>query len=324
MSYNHRENGYENQYAQGPNNAGSDLQAAMQADIAERANRKRKRWLVVFIIALVVLVASLVALGVIAFSYMQGQQKYAQIADTADVDASGFSENADIRTLTVDWDALRKANPDTVAWVYVPGTVINYPIVQGKDNEHYLYYDFDGDAGWLADYGAVFLDYQNKPNWTDPSYFIYGHHMNDGSMFADIANMQDQERFDKSRIVYLLTPKGNFRLRSFSLVHCSADEPIVMTSFSDKKEMTSYIQDKIDRSIVKTGTIPKAKDITKSFAFATCDNYSSGRYVLFTYVLDTSVSDLAGEVGIKEGDDGASSFVDDLETQDSSKQSDKE
>ena len=267
-------------------------------------------WNVVFVIALVVFIVSVSLLGLIFLSYCQGKMKYNDIADKGDIDTAAVDK--DYRGVTIDWDALLAANPDTVGWIYVPGTAINYPVVQGGDNEYYLTHDFDGDAGWLANYGAIFLDYRNKRDWTDQAYFIYGHHMNDGSMFADVAGMSDQGRFDSCRTAYFLTPNGNFKLRTFTLVHCDADDPLVETTFASKEDMTAYLQDKMDRSIVECKDAPKASQIKKVFALATCDNYSAGRYVLYTYVEGTSVDGLEGQIGISEGEDGSVELVDDL------------
>lgn len=289
----------------------TDYIAEMPSDASEAAvgatgageGRKRGPWFVVFIIALVVFIGSLVALGAILYSYFQGQQKYVEIAETSNFDPSTV-DSEPLAQVTVDWDALRAVNPDTVGWVYVPNSRINYPIVQGQDNEHYLTYDFDGDQGWLAEYGSVFLDARNKGDWSDQLSFVYGHHMNDGSMFADIAGFVDQARFDECRTVYLLTPQGNYRLRSFSLVHCSAYDPIVETSFESAEVMTNYIQDKMDRSVVSVSDAPKASDIKKAFAFATCDNNSSGRYVLFCYIDDASAEGLSGVLGLSQDNEG--------------------
>ena len=241
------------------------------------SHAKINRWRTVLAIATVVFVAALVALAVICFSYLQGQQKYGGLAEHVDLqadDVSGFS---------IDWDALRAVNPDVVAWVYIPGTNVNYPVARGKDNEYYLSHDFAGEEGWLARYGSVFMDYRNDPSWSDAAYFLYGHHMSDGSMFSAIAEMADQKRFDAERAVYLLSPSASFKLRTFSLVHCAADEQIVQTGFASAADMAAYIQDKIDRSVVDVGEIPAADGIAKSFAFATCDNVSDGRYVLYAY-----------------------------------------
>lgn len=267
-------------------------------------------WRVVFVISLIVFVAALIALGAIAYSYFEGQMKYGKVADDAGfdpADVEGLSE------ASIDWDALLAVNGDTVAWLYVPNTNINYPVVRGSDNEYYLTHDFDGAQGWLANYGAVFMDYRNAPDWSDQSYFLYGHHMNDGSMFADVAGLMSQERFDECRILYLLTPSGNFKLRTFAMVHVPADDPLVQMGYDSPEDMASYVQDKIDRSVVNPGDVPEASKIMKTFALSTCDNlYSDGRYVLYAYIEETSATGLSGNLGIEVEGGQASGFVNDL------------
>lgn len=273
------------------------------------ARAKRNPWRVVFAISLVVLIASLVALGVIWFSYFQGQQKYGELAEYADLgDMSGASDQ--LASLDVDWDSLRAINPDIVAWVYIPGTPVNYPVVRGSDNDYYLTHDFDGDQGWLANYGAIFMEYTNRLEWVDDAYFVYGHHMNDGSMFASIADMHDQGRFDACRTVYLLTPQMNLRLRSFALVRCDSDEAIVQTMFNTLEDRAAYVQDKLDRSVVNVGVVPEATDISKVFAFTTCDNYDDGRYVLFTYIEGTTVEGLVGVISANSEEGVTSGLAD--------------
>ena len=287
----------------------SDWERYSRANVENSIGRRKGGpWKAVFVIALIVLVGSLGTLGVIGFSYFQGQQKYQNVSQLANVGEGTVlpsSAGAEIEPdkLSVDWEALRAANPDTVAWVYIPGTSISYPVVRGTDNEFYLTHDFDGEAGWLANYGAIFMDYRNKPNWSDQCYFIYGHHMNDGSMFAGIVGFEDQARFDECRSVYLLSPSGNFKLRTFSLIHCSADEEFVISRFDDKAKMNEYVANVISRSVVEALDCPPVDSINKVFAFATCDNESWGRYVLYAYVEGSSDGGLTGtiELDLSEG-----------------------
>ena len=279
-------------------------------------------WRVVFVIAIIVLVASLIGLGAMAFSYLQGQMKYDEVAKTSGFDADDI-ESAELAEVTVDWDALLAANPETVAWLYVPHTNINYPIVQHSDNDYYLTHDFDEDAGWLANYGAVFMDYRNKADWSDQMYFIYGHHMNDGSMFTDLAGMTEQARFDECRTLYLLTPKGNFKLNSFAMQHIEADEEVVQQNFPKAEDMVAYVQSAIDRSTADPGDIPKAADIDKVFALATCDNLTTdGRYILYAYVEETTAKGLTGDLGLSESEGQTTGFANDLQVEEKAPESD--
>ena len=276
-------------------------------------NRKRSKWTVVLIVSVVVLIGSLTALGVIAFSYLQGQQKYDLLDQFVSDDVSGDAETSG--GLAVDWDALLAINPQTVAWVYMPNTSISYPVVQTDDNDYYLTHDFDEDQGWLANYGSIFMDYRNNPNWNDGAYFIYGHHMKDGSMFADLAKLRLQERFDECRTMYLLSPRGNFKLHTFTLIHCAADDAIVQTTFETRDDMAAYVKDKEDRSIVYVDDMPAPGRVGKVFAFATCDNILEGRYVLYAYVEKTTADGLEGQIGLWEEDGQTGGFIDELQSE---------
>ena len=254
-------------------------------------SKKGGPWRVVFWIALIVLVASLAVLGALLFSYWQGQNTYDKIADQA-FEAPRDVEGAALEDLQVDWDALRAVNPDVVGWIYIPGTIVNYPIVHTDNDERYLTYDFNGEQGWGATFGTIFLQAANAGDFSDANNIVYGHHLNNGSMFACLADMQDDAGFNAHRTVYLLTPQGSYKLRTFSMVHCAADDPLAQASFADEAEQTAYVQDKIDRSVAKPdGELPAADEMDHTFAFVTCDNLpSDGRYVLFSYVEDSTVA----------------------------------
>jgi len=261
-------------------------------------------WRVVFVIALIVFVGSLIALGVIGFGYLSGRNVYNDVAplglqDTADVEGSSLAD------LTVDWAALLEKNPDTVGWVYIPGTVVNYPIVHTTDNEKYLTADFLGGQGAVVRFGTLFLDAANKGDFSDPNSFIYGHHMNDGSMFACIDTFRDADEFNAHRTIYILTPQANYRLTTFSLVICNGNDPLAQPRFSSPGEMQQYFQDKIDRSVVTpSGPAIAAQDISKCIVLVTCDySVTDGRAALFASVVETSTptgssgQQGAGEVG---------------------------
>lgn len=252
--------------------------------------RRKGPWRVVFWIALVILVVSLAALGAIVFSYWQGQNAYDSIAQEvfappADMDGVSLAD------LRVDWDTLKAKNPDTVGWVYIPGTMVNYPIVHTTDDEKYLTTDFDGRQTWGATYGSIFLSAANAPDFSSTNNIIYGHHLNNGSMFAAIAGFEDEAKFNASRTVYVLTPQGNYKLRSFSLVHVAANDPLAQVSFASDEERVAYVQDKVDRSVVTVPDTPPVAGINRIFSFATCDNLpTDGRFVLFTYIADSTVA----------------------------------
>lgn len=252
--------------------------------------KKGGLWRIVFWAALAVFALSLAVLGFIGFSYWQGQHNYDKVAEQA-FGTSGDIEGTTLSDITVDWEALWAINPDVVGWVYVPGTIVNYPVLYSGDDKTYLTRDIYGNEGgwWMADYGAVFLSGMNKSDFSDKNNIIYGHNLLNGSMFADLAKLTNQSEFDAHRTVYLLTPKGNYRLTAFADVNVSSTDPLAQVSFSDDDAYTAYVQDKIDRStVVPQEGMPSAEGITQTFAFSTCDHDHAGdmRYVLFCTVAE--------------------------------------
>lgn len=82
----------------------------------------------------------------------------------------------------LDYDKLYSINSDAVGWIEIPGTKLSEPLVIGKDNDKYLWYNFYGKRYPLT--GAIFIDYKNNKNLQDPLTYIFGHHMYDESKFT--------------------------------------------------------------------------------------------------------------------------------------------
>ena len=269
-------------------NYGSQARLNYSKNSGSRRSRKNP-WRVVFVVSLVVLIAALIGLGAIAFQYISQQRAYDDLEQYASL---SDSENMTLADLTVDWDALRAVNPDIVAWIYVPDSPINYPVVQGDDNEEYLHKAFDGSTGWLASAGTIFLDSTNSSDFSDRNSALYGHHMNDGSMFASLSDWQNNDEFNAHRDIYVLTPQGNYRLKTFALVKTTGDDALVQTTFSSDESYQSYIQDKLDHSVTtQQGEVLSAADIRQSMLLSTCEySQADGRAVLFAAVVETTVA----------------------------------
>ena len=292
------------------------------ADSAENAavnpvgteNKKRKKgsvlWRVVFWVSLVVFLGALAALAYIGWGYYSSDKGYKDVATQAlSVESSESSAVAKVMQeqeepevaglalgdLEVDWEYLRSVNSDIVAWVYMPGTRINYPVVKGVDNDQYLWTDFNRTS---SRNGSIFIDSANTGTFNDQNNVLYGHHMNDGSMFACISNvLPDPGEFNAHRTVYVLTPQLNYKCRTFSIIKTDGWDLLVQTSFKDNKERTDYVQDKIDRSVVQPDDgFPKPEEVKQLFTFSTCDYAKdNGRAVMFAQPVETAVPKSAPE-----------------------------
>lgn len=136
------------------------------------------------------------------------------ILDTAEIEIpikdseSNAEDTATVTTYKLDFNNLFSINSSTVGWINVPGTSINYPVVQSSDNSFYLSHSFDksnNKAGW------IFADYRNKFDGTDKNIIIYGHNRMDSSMFATLKNTQKQDWLNNknNRYITFTTPSRN-------------------------------------------------------------------------------------------------------------------
>jgi len=146
---------------------------------------------VLFVALFVVFIQSAGDIVVPLAEYRAAQGEYRETREVARrpvVDAD--AETADDEP-AIAWAALREIGPEIIAWIEVPGTRIDYPIVQGRDNDWYLRHTVSGERNPS---GAVFVDYRSAPDFSAPHTIIYGHNMQDGSMFAGLHGW-DGDRF---------------------------------------------------------------------------------------------------------------------------------
>jgi len=113
----------------------------------------------------------------------------------------------------VDFPGLRGGAPGALAWITVPETQINYPVVQWTDNKRYL--DITA-AGQPSRYGAIFMDYRNSADFSDFYTIIYGHNMRNGKMFGTLKSFRESAFFDRVKYGFLQTPEKTYRLEFFA------------------------------------------------------------------------------------------------------------
>ena len=178
---------------------------------------------------------------------------------------------------TIDFDKLKKENPDTVGYIRVKNTDINYAVVKTDDNKYYLDHNFKKEyniAGW------IFADYRNKFNGEDKNITIYGHNMRDGSMFGTLKNILDEEWYsNKDNLnVTLLTEKGTLNYEVFSVYKIKKEGYYALNSFKDDKEYEKFIKEMKDRSKVDFKKEVSSDD--KILTLSTCARNNNYRVVL--------------------------------------------
>ena len=268
----------------------------MDENTTPRRSRRRRKNSAVRIILIVLCI---VLLCVFAYSgykiistilgYKQAEKAYDEVANQyATVVASptpvpvesdkpqGDGIDPEVSPLNIDFDGLRAQSTDYVAWIYCPNTKINYPVAYTDDNFYYL----DHIPGEIQNAnGTIFIDCRNASDFSDQNTCIYGHNMNDGSMFATLRNYRDESFYPDHPVMYLSTPDFNYRL---DLIAGFITEPTSFAyamNFDSPEQFMGHIQLIKDLSTFKSDVEVNETDHIVTLSTCTYER-DDGRYVI--------------------------------------------
>ena len=170
----------------------------------------------------------------------------------------------------------QEQNPDTIGYLKVEGTRIDYPVVQGDDNDYYLNYTFDHV---LATRGSIFLDYgvSFDPEELPRHMLIHGHHMRDGSMFQNVTLYKNKAYFEEHPYLYFETLYVETIWQVFSVYVCAANEYVPM-AFRDDEAFIAYAQKTAERSMYPVEVSFTADDVIMTLN--TCSYEFNGAHTL--------------------------------------------
>ena len=183
----------------------------------------------------------------------------------------------------VDFKLLKQENPDTVAYLKVNGTNIDYVVVKGNDNSYYLNHNFNKKvnvSGW------IFADYHNKFNGTDTNIVIYGHNTMDGSMFGTLKNVltKDWNQEEDNKKIMLVTSKDINYYKVFSVYKIEEEDYYINTTFNTDKEFEDFIKRLKFRSIYQYEVSVTKND--KILTLSTCTVDGTKRVVLHAKLMN--------------------------------------
>lgn len=162
-------------------------------------------------------------------------------------------------------EEIKKINPDVVAWINIKDTNIDYPILQGKDNDFYLKHNIYKEKSRAA---SIFMDYRNNAAFEDQNTILYGHNMKDGSMFRDLLYYEQPWFFKKHKIINIETAKGTLKYEVFSVYVTDVNFNYLITNFDNEKEYEDFLNIIKEKSKVKSDVAVSAKD--KIITLSTC------------------------------------------------------
>ena len=165
----------------------------------------------------------------------------------------------------MDFYALRQQNPDVLGWILIPGTRVSYHVVQGTDNSYYLDHTWRGGKNSV---GAIFMDYRNSGDLSDFNTIIYGHRMNNRSMFGTLSQYKSRSYWQAHPYVYLTDDSGTHRYEIFAAGEVSVDSDVYRLGLRSDSSRQSFLDSCLALSALNTGVTPHVYD--KVLTLSTC------------------------------------------------------
>jgi len=189
------------------------------------------------------------------------------VNDTNEEETSDYWYYIKFPLIDVDITELKEKNSDTVGWINVNNTNINYPFVQTKDNSYYLNHSFDkkyNEAGW------VFLDYRNNNDLNNKNTILYAHSRLDKTMFGSLSKVLKSSWYNNkdNHIIRLSTDTENTLWQIFSVYKIPEESYYITTNFNNNEEYNKFLNTIKQRSIHNFNTNLDTND--KILTLSTC------------------------------------------------------
>lgn len=250
---------------------------------------EKRTWALIYIVRTIIILLG-IGIGVFTFiliktngEYKKGDLAYDGMRQIfADANTESLkSDMGDISPMGVssakNFDSLKKLNEDIVAWILAEGRAIDYPIVQGNDNDYYMRRLINHESNKL---GTIFMDYRSRPDFSDTNTLIYGHNIKDGSMFALLTEYKDQEYYNSFPDMVLYTPEGDYNIEFFAGIIADGNYEFVRYEFDDDMDFLEYIKSLKEESTFSSDTRVEPGD--HIISLLTCSyEYNNARYALF-------------------------------------------
>ncbi len=154
-------------------------------------------------------------------------------------------------------DALQVFNEDVFGWIRIPGTELNYPLVQGEDNDYYLRKTWKGNYSIM---GCIFLDYRNGQDFSDFNTIIYGHRMLNNTMFGELKNFKEKKYQEEHPFVYLKDEDTIYKYEIFAAYEAKVSEILYKPGLTEEEEKQQLLDTAEKLTVWDTGIEPDTDD----------------------------------------------------------------
>lgn len=242
--------------------------------------KKRKA---LFITGAVIFLLGLIALAVYLCFFFFGNEPEPTVSEPS---SSTVSE-PELAENPIDFTSLKEKNPDIYAWIKIPGTSVDYAVLQSDDEpeDYYLNHNLDGKYEFA---GSIYSQMLNSKDFTDPNTILYGHNMNNGSMFASLHKFRNKEFFDNNKYIYIYTPGHILTYEIYSAYRFDSRHILYAYDLNNKEIFREYVEmTKNPKSAivnVRSETQVTADD--RIITLSTCITNDNYRYLVQGVLID--------------------------------------
>lgn len=161
--------------------------------------------------------------------------------------------------------ALREVNEDVIGWIVIPETQLDYPLMQGEDNEYYLERNWKGEKNVA---GSIFMEQFNDKDFKNFNTVIYGHRMKNGSMFGSLKHYASKSYWEQHPYVYIYDDAGAHRYEIFAAYEATLEGSTYQVGFADDESKQLFLDHCVGYSDIDTGVVPTIED--RIITLSTC------------------------------------------------------
>ena len=172
----------------------------------------------------------------------------------------------------IDLPALKEVNQGVIGWILIPDTPISYPLMYSGENVYYLSHTWDKKYNAA---GSIFLEQYNAPDLSDFNTIIYGHRMNNGSMFGSLKRYKEPDYWSEHPYVYIYNEAGAFRYEIFAAYEASVTGDTYRLGLTETEDRQSFLDACLGWSVLETGIVPTVDDQIITLSTCTGTGYDS-------------------------------------------------
>lgn len=261
-------------------------------------NRKRSHSLLLILAGVAVIAAALWYYLPGYLDNLQSSETYEDLRDkyveAPEGDDREEKEDWWLTDVLVNFRELKAINDDVVAWIRFDNTEelgIDYPVLYSGDNEEYLRKDLYGNERTA---GSIFLEGLNRPDFSDYYMIIYGHNMNDGSMFGSLDKLKEDDFWEENQYFTLYTEETVYRYQVFACQNALDGGDVYQIGYEPGEQYQEFLDSLAEDSLIDTGIAPDSSHTVLTLSTCTGDGYSR-RFTVQAVCVDRQDTSVAEE-----------------------------